>query len=464
MALASSVLMPTLAHADLPLVTILQTLSATGTIRSPMLTGQTQCSVTITGTWTGTATFEASSDYGASYTAIPGTAKGATTSATTTTVNGVFVVPISSDEFFRISWARSSGSLTAYISCADGTSPSIGAVTIANPGSFPTPIPLPTQPYQVVGVGTSASPSAGALTVVRPDTGATGQSLPLNTNASPVTVAIPPGNGSLVWTITGLTGHSATVQFQVSADGGATWGSTTALNEGTNGASGATSTDGVFNIAVGGHTNARLFVLITGTANTATVAYNISSSVGVVSVAGDNVTQFGGNALVTGTGASGAGIPRMTVANDSTIGLIAGTQIVGKVGIDQTTPGTTNGVLINNWSGFLHPSLSNQTTAQVLQAGALGKKTYIYAYSIRFAGTSPVVQFVEGTGSNCGTGLVNISSRFTANFGGAALTYGAYSEVAPFPILQTATNGDDLCVIVGGTVTEYDVDATVGQT
>lgn len=55
-----------------------------------------------------------------------------------------------------------------------------------------------------------------------------------------------------------------------------------------------------------------------------------------------NITQFGGNAVVTGTGASGAGIPRVTVSNDSTVGLIAGSQIIGKVGIDQTTPGTTN--------------------------------------------------------------------------------------------------------------------------
>jgi hypothetical protein len=33
----------------------------------------------------------------------------------------------------------------------------------------------------------------------------------------------------------------------------------------------------------------------------------------------DNITQFGGNAVVTGTGASGLGIPRVTVSNDSNI-------------------------------------------------------------------------------------------------------------------------------------------------
>lgn len=34
----------------------------------------------------------------------------------------------------------------------------------------------------------------------------------------------------------------------------------------------------------------------------------------------ENITQFGGSAVATGTGASGAGIPRVTVSNDSTVG------------------------------------------------------------------------------------------------------------------------------------------------
>jgi len=35
-----------------------------------------------------------------------------------------------------------------------------------------------------------------------------------------------------------------------------------------------------------------------------------------------NVTQFGGNAIVTGTGAGGNGIPRVTVSNDSIVGAV----------------------------------------------------------------------------------------------------------------------------------------------
>lgn len=103
---------------------------------------------------------------------------------------------------------------------------------------------------------------------------------------------------------------------------------------------------------------------------------------------GTNIEQFGGSAVVTGVGNSGAGIPRVTVSSDSNLNNISGTislptgaatqttlatvsttlgsilldltngtqvttvaagsAIIGKVGIDQTTPGTTNAVTITN--------------------------------------------------------------------------------------------------------------------
>jgi len=45
-----------------------------------------------------------------------------------------------------------------------------------------------------------------------------------------------------------------------------------------------------------------------------------------------NVSQFGGSNVVTGTGTGGAGIPRVTVSNDSTVGLVAGSANIGNVG------------------------------------------------------------------------------------------------------------------------------------
>jgi hypothetical protein len=107
--------------------------------------------------------------------------------------------------------------------------------------------------------------------------------------------------------------------------------------------------------------------------------------------ASTNVTQFGGNNVVTGTGAGGNGIPRVTISNDSSLAanqsvneaqvsgtatsvnngttdagtervtlssdstgqvkLATGSNIAGKVGIDQTTDVTTNGVEIAPTAG-----------------------------------------------------------------------------------------------------------------
>jgi len=59
-----------------------------------------------------------------------------------------------------------------------------------------------------------------------------------------------------------------------------------------------------------------------------------------------NVAQFGGANTVTGTGASGSGIPRVTVSNDSTVGLVAGTAAIGTVtGNVNTTPTDCSGTI-----------------------------------------------------------------------------------------------------------------------
>lgn len=84
-----------------------------------------------------------------------------------------------------------------------------------------------------------------------------------------------------------------------------------------------------------------------------------------------NLTKVGGNAIATGSGVTGTGVQRVVLATDialptgaNVIGgvtqsgtwnvgsittlpaLVAGSALVGKVGIDQTTPGTTNAVAL----------------------------------------------------------------------------------------------------------------------
>lgn len=88
-----------------------------------------------------------------------------------------------------------------------------------------------------------------------------------------------------------------------------------------------------------------------------------------------NLTEVNGAATATGHGTA-AGSLRVELPTDGTgvVGLNAGSQIVGKVGIDQTTPGTTNGVqLVPGTSGGLavytvEPGASDNHV--VIKAGA----------------------------------------------------------------------------------------------
>lgn len=55
----------------------------------------------------------------------------------------------------------------------------------------------------------------------------------------------------------------------------------------------------------------------------------------------DNIAQFGGNAVVTGTGASGNGIPRVTVSNDSQVQGVVGSS-GGSIPYHNLSANTTN--------------------------------------------------------------------------------------------------------------------------
>ena len=86
--------------------------------------------------------------------------------------------------------------------------------------------------------------------------------------------------------------------------------------------------------------------------------------------ASTNVTQFGGTNLSTGTGAGGAGIPRVTVSDDSVVGIAAGSAVIGHVITDTTsTTAVTQATAANlqattiasNTTTFLGFNASGQT-------------------------------------------------------------------------------------------------------
>lgn len=84
-------------------------------------------------------------------------------------------------------------------------------------------------------------------------------------------------------------------------------------------------------------------------------------------------SQLAGIVPSVGHGVSGTGVQRVELPTDGTgvVGLNAGANLIGKVGIDQTTPGTTNLVateLATGLTTFYNGALSNTKTA--VKAGA----------------------------------------------------------------------------------------------
>lgn len=88
-----------------------------------------------------------------------------------------------------------------------------------------------------------------------------------------------------------------------------------------------------------------------------------------------NLTKIAGTTTSVNSGPVDSGTIRVTVASDSTgqiklaagsaaIGsLIAGTALIGKVGIDQTTPGTTNAVAVTNFPTTVDTNSGNKSAS-----------------------------------------------------------------------------------------------------
>lgn len=83
-----------------------------------------------------------------------------------------------------------------------------------------------------------------------------------------------------------------------------------------------------------------------------------------------NITEFGSNPVVTGVGASGLGIPRVTVSNDSTVGLNAGSNNIGSITNITGTVSLPTGAATAALQTTGNTSLSTIATNSVTQATA----------------------------------------------------------------------------------------------
>ncbi len=173
-----------------------------------------------------------------------------------------------------------------------------------------------------------------------------------------------------------------------------------------------------------------------------------------------NISQFAGAAVATGTGASGSGIPRVTIANDSQVKAWDGTNSV-TVKAASTTPVAADTALVvgisPNTLGCAGQSLANtkkaalsQTASAQIITGVASKQTYICSIVI-FSATAQSVNFIEGTGTTCATGGAGLTGGTTAATGmslaaNTGVSHGNGTGLTTF----TATAADNVCLLQSG--------------
>jgi hypothetical protein len=187
-----------------------------------------------------------------------------------------------------------------------------------------------------------------------------------------------------------------------------------------------------------------------------------------------NVSQINAVTPLMGNGVTGTGSPRVTLASDGTAISTAGYM---SVKIDQTTPGTTNGVRtdtsgatgaapparaeLNGYLGsgatggfttaapvgdtYKNINVSTATTT-LLITGVSGRLVHITNLHM-MTNAANSVALIEGTGATCGTGTAGLAGGTTAASGYNFAANGGISNVQ----MITATTGDSLCVVTSAT-------------
>lgn len=136
----------------------------------------------------------------------------------------------------------------------------------------------------------------------------------------------------------------------------------------------------------------------------------------------DNISQFGGSNVVTGTGVSGAGIPRVTVASDSSITANAGTNLnTSALALDTSV----NGILVTQGS-----TTSGEKGPLIQGAVTTAAPTYSNAQTSPLSLTTAGALRVDGSGStpaaSSGRALANAPTVTTY---GTPITSAAYTTI-----------------------------------
>jgi hypothetical protein len=205
-----------------------------------------------------------------------------------------------------------------------------------------------------------------------------------------------------------------------------------------------------------------------------------------------NVAQFGGSIVVTGTGAGGAGIPRVTVSNDSTVAISqtttnndvdvltlpnegqqtaansisvtpdtdndavaanAAAPPTGRVAIGGLTSGATAGLMlgVTVCDTWVNVDVVTATTT-LLVTGVSARHVRFCSMTLFTAGINNVA-LISGTGATCGTGTTGMTGGTTAAEGFNFVANQGVREGTGFgEINRTNATGDSVCVITSAAV------------
>lgn len=165
--------------------------------------------------------------------------------------------------------------------------------------------------------------------------------------------------------------------------------------------------------------------------------------------ASTNVAQFGGTNVVTGTGPSGSGIPRVTVSQDSKVEPWDGTNVpaVKGSGTNAATTDNAETVALSPNPSTVCPNVIpiSQTASTDLHTST--NKLHICSFLLVSA-TAQSVSLVEGTGTTCATGTAALIGGTSASASLAA--NGGWAMEADRAFLETQTTGDHLCLLQSG--------------
>ena len=204
----------------------------------------------------------------------------------------------------------------------------------------------------------------------------------------------------------------------------------------------------------------RAFGDYNATQGTGTIFRAFSAANGGTSLCAAANTQCQAVALINPAGAD-IGAAMLSALQGS---IPAGTAIIGKVGVDQTTPGTTNAVAISTIGTtpivadpcqaiaktYTSINIGSATTTRII-APTAAKKTFICSIDL-FAFAADNIAIVEGTGGTCGAGTAGIVGGTTTATGISFPAQGGLAKgTGASAVWATAGTNVDFCLITSTT-------------